>query len=78
MVLASLLVDGVLVCIVGVLSDDTTLAHVTWLEFIHYNLVLYNKQILDPIEFKANKDAHVYSLLSCISVGKEGSENITL
>lgn len=58
--------------------DDPTLADKTQLEFIHYNLILYDQQIFNTIAFRANKVAHVYSLLSHISFRVEGGENISL
>jgi hypothetical protein len=55
-----------------------TPARLTLLESIHYNLILFDKQILSSIAYRVNKEAHVYSLLSRISVGVEGSDAISL
>lgn len=48
------------------------------LEFIHYNLIIFDVQMCDPTAYRACKASHIYSLLSRVTVGMERSEVIGL
>ncbi len=41
------------------------------LEFLHYNVVLFDKQIKSSVAYGANKTSHVYSLLRHLASDKE-------
>jgi hypothetical protein len=47
-------------------------------EFFHYHVVLSDKQTCNSVAYRANKVPHVYRLLSCLTMGLEGSETIGL
>ncbi len=40
-------------------------------EFLHYNVVLFDKQIKSVVAYGANKASHVYSLLRHLTSDKE-------
>ncbi len=44
--------------------DNSATRRAKLLEFIHYNVILYDKHIIDARDYRASKEAHVYSLLS--------------
>lgn len=53
-------------------------SHHTLLEFLHYNIILYDQQMLSGSAYRPNKEPHVYSLLSRISLEQENRGNINL
>ncbi len=60
------------------LSGGTTTCTATLLEFIHYNVIFYDPQIVSDVAYRSCKERHVYSLLRRITSGFEGSPTISL
>ncbi len=48
------------------------------LEFLHYNVVLFDKQINSSVAYGTNKASHVYSLLRCLTSDKEHDRTFLL
>lgn len=59
-------------------KDGTTDPRRTKHEFLHYNVILYDQQMLYAPAYRANKGAHIYSLLRSIALDKESGDKIVL